>query len=62
MSEPSTEIQEWQFKIEQANRHNIFCHCRHCQAEWVDSSWTALCQKCGSTDVEKISCWQFPDD
>jgi hypothetical protein len=52
--------QEWRQKIEKANYHNIFCHCRHCQQEWIDSSFEAVCQ-CGSQDVEKIACWQFPD-
>ncbi|HBL11012.1 MAG TPA: hypothetical protein DD379_06330 [Cyanobacteria bacterium UBA11162] len=54
-------LREWQLKIEIANRNNIFCHCRRCGAEWVDSSFHAICN-CGSKDVEHISCWQFPDD
>jgi hypothetical protein len=58
----SAELQEWRSKIEIANRNNIFCHCRTCNAEWVDSSFEAACRYCGSTDVEHISCWQFPDD
>jgi hypothetical protein len=55
-----SELREWQLKIEEANRNNIFCHCRTCDAEWVDSSFEAICS-CGSSDVEHISCWQFPD-
>lgn len=54
-------IREWQLKIKEANRNNIFCHCRKCGKEWVDSSFEAACT-CGSYDVEHISCWQFPDD
>ncbi|HAG82084.1 MAG TPA: hypothetical protein DCL61_13185 [Cyanobacteria bacterium UBA12227] len=54
-------IREWQLKIEVANRNNIFCHCHRCGAEWVDSSFNAICT-CGSENVEHISCWQFPDD
>lgn len=55
-------LREWQQKIDVANRNNIFCHCRCCDAEWVDSSFDAVCSNCGSSDVEHISCWQFPDD
>lgn len=54
-------LQDWQQKIQQANRHNILCHCRQCHYEWVDSSFEAVC-RCGSRNVERISCWQFPDD
>lgn len=57
----TTTRREWQLKIELANRNNIFCHCRRCGAQWVDSSLVAVCS-CGSQDVEHISCWQFPDD
>ena len=56
-----SEFGEWRQKIELANRNNIFCHCRTCDAQWVDSSFDAVCS-CGSSDVERISCWQFPDD
>jgi Zn finger protein HypA/HybF involved in hydrogenase expression len=56
------ELQEWRSQIEIANRNNIFCHCRSCHAEWIDSSFEANCKQCGSQDVERISCWQFPDD
>jgi hypothetical protein len=55
------EFGEWRQKIEVANRNNIFCHCNICGAEWVDSSFYAVCC-CGSSEVERISCWQFPDD
>lgn len=58
----SSLLREWQLKIEVANRNNIFCHCRHCGAEWVDSSFDVVCTSCGSSSVEQISCWQFPDD
>jgi putative hemolysin len=54
-------IREWREKIQVANRNNVFCHCRQCQEEWVDSSFEAACRACGSADVERISCWQFPD-
>ena len=55
------EREKWLAKIKQANRHNIFCHCHKCGKEWIGSSFSAICQ-CGSTKVERISCWQFPDD
>ena len=54
------ELEEWQTKIEIANLHNIFCHCRHCDKEWVASTYE-ICS-CGSKEVEHILCWQFPDD
>jgi Zn finger protein HypA/HybF involved in hydrogenase expression len=57
-----SEIQRWQQKIEIANRNNIFCHCLQCDREWVDSSLEAICTSCGSNKVERIACWQFPDD
>ncbi|MDY6804934.1 MAG: hypothetical protein SXA11_14160 [Cyanobacteriota bacterium] len=57
----SSLIKDWQAKIEVANRNNIFCHCRRCNYEWVDSSSDRVCSSCGSGDVERISCWQFPD-
>ncbi|NER48682.1 MAG: hypothetical protein F6J92_18695 [Symploca sp. SIO1A3] len=67
MSEHNTEqntslLREWCSKIEIANRNNIFCHCRSCGYEWVDSSFGVVCSNCGSHNVEQISCWQFPDD
>ena len=55
------ERQEWLNKIETANHNNIFCHCRRCGQEWIDSTFDATCQ-CGRSDVEHIRCWQFPDD
>ncbi|MGE5656709.1 MAG: hypothetical protein ACM37W_08840 [Actinomycetota bacterium] len=57
----NTNLETWREKIEIANRNNIFCHCRQCGAEWVDSSFQIRCH-CGSREVEAISCWQFPDD
>lgn len=54
-------LQRWQRAIRIADRRNVFCHCRHCQAEWVDSSRQAPCLQCGSLSVERIPCWQFPD-
>lgn len=36
------ELQNWYQNIEQANRNNIFCHCRACNYEWIDSS-TSFC-------------------
>jgi hypothetical protein len=41
------------------NRHNVFCHCRVCDREWV-ASQPEPC-RCGSKQVEAIACWQFPD-
>ena len=55
------ELQQWQRAIAEADRHNIWCHCRQCDAEWVAST-PVKCFKCGSDRVEHISCWQFPDD
>jgi hypothetical protein len=54
------ELQQWQAGIEEANQYNVFCHCRHCDREWIASSEVAC--ECGSRDVEYILCWQFPDD
>ncbi|NET26449.1 hypothetical protein [Okeania sp. SIO1I7] len=55
-------LQAWQKKIELANTNNIFCHCHNCEYEWVDSSFEAICPNCKSSEIERISCWQFPDD
>jgi len=55
----STELKEWQQSLEEADRHNIFCHCRSCDHEWVASKPEACA--CGSKSVEHIACWQFPD-
>lgn len=57
----SSVIMQWQEKIKIANRNNIFCHCHRCNQEWVDSTFDAICNQCGSRNVERISCWQFPD-
>lgn len=54
------ELQEWQRCSEEANRYNIWCHCRHCEREWVASAEVAC--ECGSKNVQYIACWQFPDD
>lgn len=54
------EIQDWRLRIQAANHHNLLCHCRRCQREWIDSTVTSC--TCGSTSVEHIACWQFPDD
>jgi hypothetical protein len=54
------ELQEWHRSIAEANRSNVFCHCRQCDAEWVASS-PKLCRVCGGQDIEFILCWQFPD-
>ncbi len=56
---PSKELHDWQQSLEEANRHNIFCHCRECGYEWVASKLEACV--CGSQRVEHIACWQFPD-
>lgn len=55
-----TELDEWRKKIEMANRHNIWCHCRQCDREWIASARVDCV--CGSKDVEAVVCWQFPDD
>lgn len=54
------ELYEWQLRIQAANQFNIWCHCRVCDYEWVASNYDAC--NCGSTNVEHIACWQFPDD
>lgn len=66
MSEPSPyftpeELQQWQFGLQQANHNNVLCHCRKCDREWIASAADTPCE-CGSTQVEAIPCWQFPDD
>ncbi len=53
------ERQEWLSKIQTANRNNIFCHCRRCTRPWIASTFEAT-STCGSTDIQRISCWQFP--
>ena len=32
-----SELHEWQQSLEEADCHNIFCHCRECGSEWVKS-------------------------
>ncbi|HEY9626180.1 MAG TPA: hypothetical protein V6C84_02675 [Coleofasciculaceae cyanobacterium] len=56
----SEEWYEWQRRIEEANRCNIWCHCRDCDREWIASANVSC--PCGSRNVEHIPCWQFPDD
>ncbi|MBS0014879.1 MAG: hypothetical protein KFF72_00665 [Arthrospira sp. SH-MAG29] len=55
-------LETWRSQIRQADINNVFCHCRDCEAEWVGSAWDENCPSCGSTNIERISCWQFPDD
>ena len=50
----------WQGLLQDLNQHNILCHCRQCDREWV-SSEPQPCV-CGSSAIEWFSCWQFPDD
>jgi hypothetical protein len=54
------ELAAWQASLEEANRHNVLCHCRDCDAEWITSKRDHC--TCGSSNVESILCWQFPDD
>ncbi|MEM0981846.1 MAG: hypothetical protein AAGH78_16440, partial [Cyanobacteria bacterium P01_H01_bin.58] len=54
------ELNQWRFGLQQADDNNVFCHCQMCDREWIASSHDATCT-CGSTKVERISCWQFPD-
>lgn len=56
------ELYQWQLSLQEANRHNIWCHCNACQYEWVDSDENAACPQCQSDRVQHIPCWQFPDD
>ncbi|BAY89051.1 MULTISPECIES: hypothetical protein [unclassified Tolypothrix] len=60
--EKAEELQQWYQGLKDANRNNIFCHCRACGYEWMDSRFDATCTQCNSQDVESISSWQFPDD
>jgi hypothetical protein len=57
-----SQLRDWHLNIQKANRNNILCHCRNCDYEWVDSHNDVACCRCGSQDVENVSCWQFPDD
>lgn len=54
------ERQEWQQIIAAANWLNLLHHCRQCGWEWVASTEEPC--RCGSQRVERIACWQFPDD
>lgn len=56
----SEELTQWQATLAEANRTNIFCHCRQCDREWVASTEETCI--CGSSSVQHIACWQFPDD
>lgn len=58
----SDELAIWRTEISRMNQNNIFCHCRDCNYEWVDSVEGVSCPKCVSHQVESIICWQFPDD
>lgn len=67
MSEPNPtldpeDLNEWQLKIQTADRNNILSHCQNCHYEWIDSDWNIPCPHCNSVQIEQISCWQFPDD
>jgi len=54
------ELAEWRRRFDEANRANVFCHCRQCDEEWVASK-KEPCHHCGSLNVQAIACWQFPD-
>ncbi|WP_072032413.1 hypothetical protein [Fischerella sp. PCC 9605] len=58
----SEQQRQWHQGIKDANRNNIFCHCRTCGYEWMDSIFDCACTRCNSKDIERISAWQFPDD
>ncbi len=55
------ELRQWQAGLAEASRNNVLCHCRRCDREWMASAAGMPCD-CGSTHVECIACWQFPDD
>jgi len=55
------EKQTWELGLADADRYNILCHCRECDQEWVASN-PVKCNACDSSNVEYVSCWQFPDD
>ncbi|MGL5083445.1 MAG: hypothetical protein ACRC8A_18350 [Microcoleaceae cyanobacterium] len=61
-SQPQTLIQTWQASIDEANQNNVFCHCHSCHSEWIDSGEDQPCPDCGNLQIERIACWQFPDD
>ncbi|WP_439343502.1 hypothetical protein [Vacuolonema iberomarrocanum] len=54
------ELAQWRASLSEANRTNIFCHCRQCDREWIASTEETCV--CGSRSVQHIACWQFPDD
>ncbi|MGG6294189.1 hypothetical protein ACQ4M4_07195 [Leptolyngbya sp. AN02str] len=54
------ELADWQQALDLANYTNILHHCHVCDREWVASTEEICC--CGSRSVERIACWQFPDD
>lgn len=60
-SDDAQEVALWRQKIEVANQNNILCYCRDCQEEWVTSDPKTPCI-CGSHNIQRILCWQFPDD
>lgn len=54
------ELARWRFGLLQANHNNVLCHCRRCDRQWIASAPEPC--PCGSTNIEAIPCWQFPDD
>lgn len=60
-SDEDKQLAQWRQQIAGANEYNIFCHCRDCEQEWVTSDEQAPCL-CGSRNIQRIPCWQFPDD
>ncbi len=54
------ELKAGRDRIAAANINNVLHHCRKCDYEWVASHAEAC--RCGSKSVERIMCWQFPDD
>ncbi|WP_271252936.1 hypothetical protein [Pseudanabaena sp. Chao 1811] len=54
------ELKAGRDRIAAANINNVLHHCRKCDYEWVASHAEAC--RCGSKNVERIMCWQFPDD
>ncbi len=64
-SSPQLNYQEhtlWQKALTQLNRYNLYCACRQCGYEWVDSQTDIACPHCQSKSIQMIPCWQFPDD
>ena len=54
------ELKAGRDRIAAANINNVLHHCRKCDYEWVATHAEAC--RCGSKSVERIMCWQFPDD